>query len=51
MLHDSSMAFFHASDAEATPFFNVLVRKEAMLQMLPCNTVLIKNSTSDNLVC
>lgn len=51
VLHNSSMTFFHASDTKATPFFSVPVRKEAMLQMLPCNRILIKNSTSDNPVC
>lgn len=37
------------SDAVTTPFFKFQARKEAMVQMLPTNRVLIKNSTSDNL--
>lgn len=46
--HDSSMAFLHTSD-EVTTFFKFPARKEATLQVLPSNRVLIKNSTSDNL--
>lgn len=49
MPHDSSMAFFHTSDAVTTHFFMFPASKEATLQMLPSNRVLIKKYTSDNL--
>lgn len=43
------MAFFHTSAVAATYFFKFPAIKAAMLQMLPSDRVLIKNSTSDNL--